>query len=116
MLPIHIAAGLLALIAGALAMLARKGGGLHRRAGLVFVAAMLGMSASGAVLALLKPEWLSLSAGLLTFYLVATGWLAVLRPVAQSRRLLQALMCLALLTGVLAWTAGAALIGGRNRE
>lgn len=115
MLPIHISAGLLALLAGAMALLARKGGELHRRAGLVFVAAMLCMSASGALLALLKPEWLSLSAGLLTFYLVATGWLTVLRPVAQSRTLLRGLMGFGLLTGVFAWIAGLALLGGRSR-
>lgn len=116
MLPIHIASGLLALIAGALAMLSRKGGKLHRHAGLAFVGAMLGMSASGAVLALLKSEWLSVSAGLLTFYLVATGWLAVLRPLAQSRALLHGLMGFALLSGVLAWIAGAVLAASGDRS
>ena len=43
-------AGLVALVAGAVAMAAEKGGGRHRQAGMVFVYSMLIMSASGALL------------------------------------------------------------------
>ena len=40
-LPIHVAAGGLALVLGAVALLAKKGGAIHRRSGLLFVCAML---------------------------------------------------------------------------
>ena len=36
LLPIHIAAGGLALVLGAVALLAKKGGSLHRRSGMLF--------------------------------------------------------------------------------
>lgn len=75
---LHIIAGLLSILAGALALLAGKGGPLHRRSGLVFVAAMATMTAS----ALVSARWLSfnlvnVAAATLTFYLVASGWLAI---------------------------------------
>ena len=37
LLPIHVVAGGLALVLGAVALLARKGGATHRRSGLLFV-------------------------------------------------------------------------------
>ncbi len=37
LLPIHIAAGGLALVLGAVALLVKKGGTIHRRSGLLFV-------------------------------------------------------------------------------
>jgi uncharacterized membrane protein len=42
-LPIHIAAGGLALVLGAVALSVKKGGNIHRRGGLLFVYAMLVM-------------------------------------------------------------------------
>jgi uncharacterized membrane protein len=77
---IHILTGLGALAAGALALGARKGGRLHARSGWVFVATMLVMSGSGALMAVFAPSRLSLLAGVLTFYLVATALLTVRRP------------------------------------
>jgi uncharacterized membrane protein len=41
LLQIHIAAGALAMIVGAVALLVRKGGTLHRRSGQLFVGSML---------------------------------------------------------------------------
>jgi uncharacterized membrane protein (DUF2068 family) len=58
-------------------MVARKGSRLHRASGILFVYAMLVMSLSGAVLAALKPERVSLIAGMLTFYLVITALFTV---------------------------------------
>ena len=49
-LPIHIAAGGLAIVLGAVALLIKKGGTLHRRSGLLFVYAMLVMGISAAIL------------------------------------------------------------------
>ncbi len=81
----HIAAGSIALVAGAVALFSFKGAKLHRKSGMLFVFAMLIMSATGAVMAALKPEALSVIAGALTFYLVATGVLTV-RPRGASAR------------------------------
>ena len=41
LLPIHIAAGALAIVLGAVALSVKKGGTIHRRSGLMFVYAML---------------------------------------------------------------------------
>jgi len=51
MILLHIIGGLAGLTSGAVALSTRKGGTLHRRSGMVFVYAMLVMSASGALLA-----------------------------------------------------------------
>ena len=50
LLPIHVAAGGLALVLGAVALLVKKGGTIHRRSGLLFVCAMLVMGISAAIL------------------------------------------------------------------
>ncbi len=77
---LHIVAGSTALASGAVALYALKGTRLHRTSGMFFVLAMLVMSASGAVMAVVKPEMVSVIAGILTFYLVITGLLTVRRP------------------------------------
>lgn len=79
MILLHIIGGLLGLTSGAIALSAPKGGKLHRKSGMIFVCAMLVMSTSGAVMAALKPERVSVIAGLLTFYLVVTALLTVRR-------------------------------------
>jgi hypothetical protein len=76
---VHIAAGSIAILSGAAALSARKGERLHRMAGTVFFVSMLTMSALGAVMAATIPSRISVIAGALAFYLVATGWAAVKR-------------------------------------
>lgn len=80
MVVMHIFAGLVALLAGAVALASSKGSTMHRRAGTLFVLTMLVMSASGTVLAMLGQNPLSAGAGLLAFYLVLTGHWTVRRP------------------------------------
>ena len=107
MKPIHIVAGLLALMAGAIALYATKGSPLHRRAGMVFVAAMLVMSSTGALMALVvKPNPVNVMAGATTFYLVCTGLLAVKRTVAQARGWIIGFMLGALALSATAWGLG----------
>ena len=77
MILLHILGGLVGLASGAVALSAPKGARLHRRSGTIFVYAMMVLSASGAVMAALKPERVSVIAGLLTFYLVLTALLTV---------------------------------------
>jgi peptidoglycan/LPS O-acetylase OafA/YrhL len=79
MIFLHVIGGLLGLTSGAVALSTQKGGRLHRRSGIIFVYTMLVMSASGAVMAALKPERISVIAGMLTFYLVVTALLTVRR-------------------------------------
>lgn len=104
---IHIVAGLLALLAGAVALYATKGSPLHRRSGMVFAAAMLVMTSSATLMAaFLFPNRVNVVAGLLTFYLVVTGVLAVRRTVDQTRAVLIGLMVLVLAVATFAfWLA-----------
>jgi uncharacterized membrane protein len=78
LLPIHIAAGGLALVLGALALLVKKGGTIHRRGGLLFVYASLVMGISAAILG-------NVGGGLMTVYFVATA-LTTVRPVSPWTR------------------------------
>ena len=106
MTPLHIVAGLLALLAGAIALVATKGGPIHRKAGLVFVVSMALMAASGATLAALKPDALSVVAGLLTLYLVATAVITVRDFGARAQALGWAAVVLASAVGIAGLTLG----------
>ncbi len=72
LLPIHIAAGGLALVLGAVALMVKKGGTIHRRGGLLFVYAMLVMGISAAMLG-------NVGGGVLSVYFVVTA-LTTVRP------------------------------------
>jgi uncharacterized membrane protein len=96
---LHIAAGLTAIAAGAVALMAPKGATLHRRSGTVFVCAMLFMSASGAGIAVFRAQPVNIVAGSFTFYLVTTAWLTVRRP-AGARWLDLGALLLALAVGL----------------
>ena len=85
LLPVHIVAGLTSIVSGYVAIFALKGATLHRRSGIIFVYAMLVLSASGAAIGMLKSQRLSAVQGLLTFYLVATALLTVRKRPADSR-------------------------------
>lgn len=77
LLAAHIVAGTIAMASGVTAMVARKGGAtLHARAGRWFFGSMLFMAASAAALTWWEPDPLSLFVAILTFYLVATSWMA----------------------------------------
>ena len=76
---IHIASGIIALVAGTLAVAARKGGSLHARAGTSFAASMLLLGVTATILARLKPEPESGLGGLFVCYFVATAWVAARR-------------------------------------
>ena len=76
------------MILGAVALLASKGGRVHRKSGLLFVYAMLTMGISGSVLAL-NQSWTNANVlgGFMSAYFVVTALTAV-RPVsAWTRRL-----------------------------
>ena len=77
LLPIHIIAGSIAVIAGFIAVFVFKGGKLHRKSGMFFVYAMVILALTGAVIAVVKRQPTSVVGGLLAFYLVITAWLTV---------------------------------------
>jgi uncharacterized membrane protein len=76
LLVLHISGGVLAMFAGAVAMLFRKGSRGHRLTGDVFVVSMLIMGACACPLALMKHDTNNFFGGILTIYMVATAWLA----------------------------------------
>lgn len=82
----HIFFGSIALLAGVAALSVRKGSSPHRVAGNVFFVAMLGMAASGVYLAYTIPAMLSMAAGVLTGYQVATAWMTVKRKPGEIGR------------------------------
>jgi len=76
LLILHILCGSLSLLAGTIAMIALKGGRLHRVSGNVFTLSMLTLATSAFFLAILKSQMSNVIAGVLTFYLIASAWLA----------------------------------------
>ncbi len=79
LLPVHIIAGSIAIIAGFISVFAVKGLKLHRKSGMIFVYSMLVLALTGAVIATLKHQPANIIGGSLAFYLVTTAFLAV-RP------------------------------------
>src|SRR5438270_3688289 len=83
-LALHICAGIVGLVSGAVAISFRKGSRRHGTAGKVFVFAMLGLGASAMYLAVVKHEIGNFVAGILTIYLVTTAWLTVRRKDGET--------------------------------
>jgi uncharacterized membrane protein len=73
----HIVTGTLGMLSGFVAIFFRKGSRRHGVAGKVFVIAMMGLSASGTFMAIVKSQPGNILGGTLTFYLVTTAWMAV---------------------------------------
>jgi uncharacterized membrane protein len=95
LLPIHVVAGALAIVLGAVALVVKKGGTIHRGSGLLFVYAMLVMGTSGAMLG-------NVGGGLMTAYFVVTA-LTTVRPVSRLTRGIN--------VGALLVAVGMALVG-----
>ena len=90
LLPIHIAAGGLAIVLGAVALSVKKGGTIHRRSGLMFVYAMLVMGASASILGLRNGLTDgNVMGGLMTAYFVGTA-LTTVRPASPWTRRINA--------------------------
>src|SRR5678816_1714259 len=84
---LHIAGGTIGLVSGTVAILARKGGPLHRRAGAVFVMSMSMMAAFALWLALVIPgQFPNVIIAIFAFYLIATAWLTVWRKEGETGR------------------------------
>ena len=86
LLAIHVAAGGLAIVLGAMALSVAKGGTIHRRVGLMFVSAMLVMGTSASILAFRKSSTdPNLPGGFVVAYFVGTA-LTTVRPLSRWTR------------------------------
>lgn len=107
----HIAAGGLALVSGFVALYAAKGERLHRRSGMLFFYAMVGLSVSGASIAALHGGEGSVIGGVLAGYLVVTALATVRPPFPGSRWLDRGAMLVALGVGLASVTLGVDTLG-----
>ncbi|HEY4940719.1 MAG TPA: DUF2306 domain-containing protein [Rhizomicrobium sp.] len=84
LLVLHIGGGTVGMLSGATALLARKGGRLHRVAGTAFFVSMLILTGIGACVSPFLPDGFlketpNVIAGIMTFYLVLTSWMTIRR-------------------------------------
>jgi uncharacterized membrane protein len=109
-LAFHVAMGTVALVAGSVAIAARKGGTWHRRGGRVFLCAMIAMGGAAVGIAVYEGKE-SVAGGALTAYLVFTAW-TTLRPLpAAGRQVDIALMLLAFTFAVLGYVQAFTALG-----
>jgi hypothetical protein len=87
LLPVHVAAGGLSIVLGAIALSARKGGPIHRRAGAWFVGAMSVMAITAAALGIRSGATGNVFAAVMTIYFVGTALLTVRAETLWNRRL-----------------------------
>jgi hypothetical protein len=120
LLIVHVLAGSVGLVSGYLALGTVKGARVHRRSGMVFVAAMLVMCLAGGVMAARAGGpwgWVNFRAATLTAYLVVTA-LTTVRPIETGGRSLAiGGMLVAATVGTISLTFGIeAIAGGGRRE
>jgi uncharacterized membrane protein len=116
---IHIVAGALALISGYVALYVAKGAAVHRKAGMVFVYAMLTMAAVGMSISMARgiAPAINIPAALLSAYLVVTALTTVRPPTTGARSLHVVAMLLALSVSLTCLTfAFQALAGSGTRS
>ena len=116
---VHVVAGTLSLVAGYVALYSVKGATLHRRAGTVFVYAMLAMCVAGFTMAVgrgVAPA-VNVPAALLTAYLVVTSLASVRPPALRGRWLDFGALVVALgVAGADVVFAGQAFANGGSRD
>ncbi|UYZ63659.1 DUF2306 domain-containing protein [Hymenobacter weizhouensis] len=110
LLGVHIAAGSIALLAGLVPILGRKGGRWHVRAGRLYTACMGVVAATAVALSAVQPltqgRLFLAGVAVLSFYLGFTGWRAARRHSAAPTTLDKALAAGALVVGVVMISAG----------
>ena len=104
---VHVYCAAIALLAGFLTMMFRKGSGLHGAAGTIFFVSILIASGAGLYLAaFVHPNSGNVMGSSLTFYLAATGWMAAKRREGKPGAVEVAALLAALAIGVIGWTWG----------
>jgi hypothetical protein len=118
LLLLHICGAVVGLLSGSAALFLRKGSCWHRRTGNVFFISMLIMSGSASYLAIQKSQLINAIVGVLTFYMVATGWLTVMRKEGQAGLLEFGFLLVALADGAAAsffgWQAAHSATGVKD--
>jgi uncharacterized membrane protein len=77
---LHIGGGAVGLVSGTIAVIARKGGRLHRKAGTVFVVSMLVMAVFGCYLGFVMPDQrVNVFISVFALYLILTAWQTIRR-------------------------------------
>jgi uncharacterized membrane protein len=106
-LPIHIAAGIAAVIFGIVAVAVRKGGLRHAQAGTCFAIAMMVLGVTASILEPFRtPKPGSPITGLFVCYFVATSWVAARRRDGRTGKFEMLAGAVALGTGALMIWAG----------
>jgi len=81
----HIVAGMLAIGAGAGALISRKGSPMHRQHGKLFFGSMIVMAGIGLFIsAFVRPVAANVMGGMMALYLTFTGWLTVWREPGKT--------------------------------
>lgn len=80
----HAFAGAIGIVTGAIALFTRKGGRVHRMAGMAFFVTMMVAAATAIYLAYKVADFGTLTAAVLILYLLATGWMTVRRRPGQT--------------------------------
>ena len=102
----HIFAGTLGLLAGTAAMCFRKGSPSHVLAGKIFVASMLTMGVLAVYLAIVRHQPNNIGGGILTVYLIGTGWLTARRRDGETSHFDWVVLLIPLTLGILTWMNG----------
>ncbi len=110
LLPIHIAAGAVALAAALVAVATAKGAVRHVRAGRVYVAAMTVVCVSAVSLALLGADVVLLLVAVFSFYLVFAGWRFARNASGRAHAADWTAAAIMGLTGLGMWGYGAMLL------
>jgi len=114
-LAFHVGTGVIAILAGFLALAVRKGGGWHRRSGRVFVYAMIATGIVAAGIAVVEGSS-TVTGGLLVAYFVFTAYTAV-KPLSRvGRRVDIALMVLALTIAAVGYSFAITALGRPGRQ
>lgn len=107
LLGIHIAAGGLAIILGAVALSVRKGAPIHRRSGMLFVYAMIMMGVTASILEFLRNAGVTnVVAALMTLYFAGTALTTVRPPSRWTRAINAAALVVAVALGILSIVGG----------
>ena len=100
---VHICAGTLGLLSGTAAISFRKGSPRHALAGKIFVASILTMAVGAVYLAIVRHQPNNFSGGIITFYLIGTGWLTARRRDRETSRFDWVALLIPLTLGILTW-------------
>jgi hypothetical protein len=115
MLPLHISAGIIGILSGAAAMSFRKGSPRHVLSGIIFVIAMLTLSASAVYLALRKHQMSNVLGGTFAFYLVLTAWATARRGEGETGIFDWVALLIPSLVGIGLWILGLQVVYGHAR-